>query len=200
MDKIVFHRFQNISEIMAHKLRNNEKIKGVTIGKIEYLISQFADDTDLYLTFEQETINEVFSTLTGIEANTGLRVSYEKTTMYRIGSITDSNAKMFTTRKVNWSNDYVNTLGVDLFNDPEKREANITDIINKMKVVSNIWYYRNMSLSGKIVVINTLMASLYVYRMQVLPVISENMIHEIEAEILHFLWRNKKPKIPLRIL
>ena len=101
---------------MANKLRNHPNIRGICIGQIEYLISQFADDTDLYLPFNQETVTSVFQVLTGIETNTGLRILYEKTTMYRIGSLANSEAKLFSTRKVNWSNNYINTLGMDLFN------------------------------------------------------------------------------------
>ena len=149
------------AEIMANKLRNHPGIKGITIGQIEYLLSQFTDDTDLYLSYDQETITNVFQVLTGIETNIGLRISYEKTTMYRIGSLTNSEAKLFTTKKVNWSNDYINTLGVDLFNEPGKSKSNITQIINKMKTVCTMWYYHRMSLIGKVTVINSLMASLF---------------------------------------
>ena len=188
------------AEILANKLRNNSKIKGIQIGEIEYLISQFADDTDLYLTYDQETISETFKLLSGIETNTGLRVSYEKTTMYRIGTLANSNAKMYTPRKVSWSNDYINTLGVDLYNNPTDREANMYKVLNKMKTISNIWYYRQMTLSGKVLIVNSLMASLYVYKMQVMPIISNNMINEIEAEIINFLWKGKRPKIPLTTL
>ena len=74
------------AEIMANKLRKNPKIKGVHVGSVEHLISQFADDTDLYLSYDQGTLNATFDVLTGIETNTGLCVSYEKTTLYRIGS------------------------------------------------------------------------------------------------------------------
>ena len=153
---------------MANKIRSNPKIKGIKIREIEYIISQFADDTDLYLSYEQETATETLNTLTDIEKNTGLRVSYDKTTMYHIGSIANTDAMLYTSRKVNWSSAYINTLGIDLHNDPHKREENLTKIVNKMKVISRIWYYRNMTLMGKVLIINTLMSSLYVYAMQVL--------------------------------
>ena len=176
------------AEIMANKLRNNTKIKGVKIGNVEYLISQFADNTDLYLNFDQETVTETFAVLTGIKTNTGLRLSYDKTTIYRIGSLANSSAKLITPRKVQWTNESLCALGVDLFNEFDRRELNIVHIINKMKVVASLWYYRNMSLTGKITVINSLMMSLYVYRMQVLPVISDKLVSEIEGEIERFLW------------
>ena len=44
------------------------------------------------------------------------------------------------------------------------------------------------------------MASLFVYRFQVLPILNENLIEEIERVILDFLWRGKRAKIPLATL
>ena len=80
------------SEILASKLINNSNIKGIKIGHIEYLLSQFSDDIDMYLAYDLTTLNAVIDTLVDIELHTGLTVSYEKTTLYRIGSIANSNA------------------------------------------------------------------------------------------------------------
>ena len=115
--------------------------------------------------------------------------------MYRIGSLANTDAKLITPRRVNWSNKTVNTLGVNLFNQKKERDVNIIDVINKMKTVANMWYYSTMTLSGKIVIINSLMSSLFVYRMQVLPVVSDYHIKLIEDVILQFLWHGKRAKI-----
>ena len=130
-----------MAEIMANKLRDHKGIKGIKIGGIEYLISQFADDTDMYLLYEEETLSNTFKVLSGIETNTGLQISYDKTTLYRTGSLRHTNAKLWTPRKVIWSNDRVNTLEVDLYNDIMTHEQNLSSIVDKLKVVSNIWYY-----------------------------------------------------------
>ena len=126
---------------MANKLRNDKEIHGIQVQEVEYLISQFADDTDLYLLGEQRTVTKVFSILSYIEANTGLCISYEKTNMYRIGSLANTNAKMVTPRKVNWSNDYINTLDIDMCNNDSQWDKNFDIVITKMKTVMNMWYY-----------------------------------------------------------
>ena len=100
------------SEILAHKLMENKKIKGVTIADVHMLLAQFADDTILFLTYDAETLNSVVDVLQCIEANIGLRVSYEKTTVYRIGSLKGSNAKIYTTAPLAWSDQDVELLGV----------------------------------------------------------------------------------------
>ena len=137
------------AEILANKIRQHPDIRGIKIGAIKYILSQFADDTDLYLEFNQKTLDNVFQVLSDVECNTGLKVSYEKTTLYRIGSMRDSDAKVTTMRRVIWSNNYVSTLGVDISSDTNIRDRNITSIIAKMKTVSSMWYYRSMTLRGK---------------------------------------------------
>ena len=150
-----------MGEILANKLRLNKEIYGIRIGNIEYLLSQFADDLDLYLPFDQNVINTIFHTLTDIEASTRLKVSYEKTTLYRIGSLAGSEAKCYTERKVKWENCTVNMLGINIANDPQKLDQNFDSVIEKVEAVTKIWYYRSLTLMGKILVINTLTASLF---------------------------------------
>ena len=51
------------SEIMAHKLQSNSKISGVTVGDVKMLLSQFADDTVIYLNFDLSELNAVIEVL-----------------------------------------------------------------------------------------------------------------------------------------
>ena len=154
----------------------------------------------MYLSFDQEMVTNVFSTLADIEASTGLKVSYEKTTMYRVGFIAHSDAKLYTPCRVMWSNDYINTLGINISNDIDIRNAIFKDTIAKVQTISNMWYYRSMSLLGKVTVVNSLMASLFVYKMQISTEIQECDIKEFEQIVVNFIWNGKKPKIDLRTL
>ena len=188
------------AEILANKLCNNSKIKGVKVRDFTYLISQFADDTDLYLSFDQDTVTNKFKTLTAIEANMGLKISYDKTTLHRISSIANTDAKIFMRYKVKWSNEYINTLGIDISVNYDNRGCNLDTVLSKLKAVSRMWYFRNMTLMGKIMIVNSLMASLFMYKLQVLNMISEKRIQMVEQEIEHFIWNGKQPKIKLSIL
>ena len=151
----------------------------------------------MYLCYDQNCLDAVFQILTDIETHTGLKISYDKTTLYRIGSLANTDAKLYTSRNINWTNEGINTLGVDISQRQTCKDENFQSVIAKMKAVAKIWYFRTMTLSGKITVVNSLMASLYVYRMQVLPVLSDAQIKEIEETIIEFIWRGRKPKIPM---
>ena len=190
--------FLLIGEILALKLRNNKVVKGIRIGQTEILISQFADDMDLYLPFEKIVLDEVIRILDDVETNTGLKVSYDKTTLYRIGSIADSDARIFTLRPIQWSNDFVNTLGINLTY--HNINSNYDSVLRKLETVAKTWYYRSLTLMGKILVVNTLIGSLFVYKMQVLPPVNDEIIDKAYDIIGKFIWSSKRSKLPLRTL
>ena len=168
------------SEILANKLRNNDKIKGIKIHDVEYLISQFADDIDLYLPYDETILNETLKIISDIENHTGLKASYDKTTIYRIGSLANTNAKCYTIRKIKWTNDPVNTLSVDLFMSEKQMLCNYKKIVTKLMAVSEIGMYRNLTVMGKVMIVNTFMASLFIYKLQVLPYILETILHNVK--------------------
>ena len=67
---------------MAHLIKQNRDIRGISVNGIERVLAQFADDMNLFLTYEKLCIDEVCNTLTCVENSLGLCVSYEKTNIY----------------------------------------------------------------------------------------------------------------------
>ena len=51
-----------IAEILAQRIRNVNKIRGIVIGNIEHKILQFADDTTCVLKHE-DSVGELFHTI-----------------------------------------------------------------------------------------------------------------------------------------
>ena len=62
------------------------------------------------------------------------------------------------------------------------------------------WFLRNIPLTGKVLLVNTLMSSLFIHQMMVLPPLSSNQLHKIDSIITKFLWKGRKSKIPLAVL
>ena len=189
-------------EIMAHQIITNPWIRGVKVGRseVENTILQFADDTGLFIMYSEECISAVIDTLSHIEKATGLMVSYDKTCIYRIGSLRNSDAMIYTTKPIKWSDGDINMLGVTIRNSPHQNNVGFDSIIDKMANVASIWYYRTLTIIGKIEIINTLMSSLFIYQMYNLPLMSKGQIHRIDNIILDFLWNGKKSKIPFKLL
>ena len=86
--------FLVIAEILAICLRDNEDIQGINIQNIKNLLNQFADDMDISTLCQEKSLKSIFRELNKFYYQSGFKVSYEKTTIYRIGSLRYSNAQM----------------------------------------------------------------------------------------------------------
>ena len=92
-------------------------------------------------------------------------------------------------------------LGVTISHDErELIRKNYDSLIEKVKGILKIWSKRNLSLIGKINIVNTLVASLFVYKMMVLPNKPSTIIVQVEKDIELFLWNGHKPKVQMKVL
>ena len=188
-------------EIMAHLIKSNQYIKGVKMSsEVTHTISQFANDTALFLMYTESCINATLDTLALVECNTGLKISYEKTTIYRIGSLKNSNAECYTTKQIKWSDGDIELLGIYIQNASSQNSIILDQALVKMENVANRWDNQNLTWMGKALCINTLMASLFVYSMIVTPLISPSQEKKFYEIINKFLWKDKRSKIPLGVL
>ena len=157
--------FTQTCAIMEHLIKQNSNIKGINIKGLGFLLSQFTDDTGAFLTFDPICINEFCNVLATVERQVRLNVSYEKTSLYRVGSLANTNAKCYMTKPVSWSNGPVETLGLSMSCDGSANDVNFNKIVTKLDNVIGSWSTRSSSLSGKILIVNTLISSLFVYSM-----------------------------------
>ena len=193
--------FLLVAEILALTIRGNEEIKGIPVRDIINLLTQFADDMDVAMLAEQSNLDEVLGTIEWFKEHTGFTINYDKTKILRIGSLKKTDAKLITQRQVSWTNEPINILGVWTGHCEEQLlDINYKPIVEKAKNILRSWRNRDLSLIGKISIINTLIGSLFVYRMTVLPNLPEVIIKELEDEFRRFIWNGKKAKIALEVL
>ena len=191
--------FLVIAEILALSLRANEDIEGITIQDIKHLLNQFADDMDISSLNSEKSIKAVYEELDKFKYQSGFTISYDKTTMYRIGSLRFSDAQLYGMSEVAWSNQDITVLGVTITHQ-DIISKNYMPIIDKVKKILDAWYNRGLSLIGKIQVVNTLVASLFVYKMMVLPLIPDRIIKIVDTKIRDYIWGGKKSKISYKVL
>ena len=79
-------------------------------------------------------------------------------------------------------------------------DLNYNPVIEKIQKTLAKWVNRGLSIFGKVNVINTLCASLLVYKMQVLPNMPLSIVRQIENLFIEYLWGGGKPKIALHIM
>ena len=194
--------FLCVAEILALKLRTNTQIQGIPVNEIINLLNQFADDMDVCSKFDQNSLNNIISSIENFHYHTGFTINYDKTKIYRIGSLKNSQSRIIYMQKgINWTNDPINILGVWVSDDTETLHVlNYEPLLAKCKNVLSSWENRGLSLMGKILVINTLITSQFIYKMSVLPTLPENIIKKLEAMFINYIWDGKKAKIPIEIL
>ena len=171
------------------------------VKEIMRLFGQYADDMDLYLQSDKTSLHEAISTFQKFEGQSGFKINYEKTTVYRIGSIKQSQAKYYSQNELNWVNTEINVLGVIVTDKKtELQKLNYEPIVRKAEATLKRWADRNLSLIGKVLIVNMLIGSLFVYKMSVLPTISPEIVQKMNRMIHAFLWNGKKAKISLEVL
>ena len=154
---------------------------------------------DIFSLCNEKSISQILKELNDFRAHSGFTVSYDKTTLYRIGSLRHSDAQMYDLEQFKWSNKDITVLGVTIAHE-DLMSKNYDSICQKTEKVLKAWYNRGLSLHGKVQVVNTLVASLFVYKMMVLPSIPRSIVKTIDNHIREFLWNGKKAKIAYRIL
>lgn len=190
-----------VLEVLSIRIRENSKIKGISINNKEHKLVQFADDLNLFLEYNRVTLLEIARTFDQFECETDLKINYDKTSIYRIGSLKDTDAQLYTGKPFRWTNSPPIVLGVVVSNDYTETENCYKKILSRAKQIINRWRWRSLSLLGKVTIVNSLISSLFVYPMQVLENMSAARIKEFETLINGFLWgEGKRTKISLQVL
>ena len=193
--------FLVVAELLAIKIRNNEAIEGITLRTVLHLLNQYADDMDVCSKYKQSSLDQILEEIKTFGKHTGFQLSYEKTSLYRVGSMKKSVAELYMAEGIKWTDEGVNILGVEVCAEDEQLiEKNYQQVIEKTETTLNSWKKRRLSLLGKVNIVNTLVSSLFVYKMTVLPRMPNKYINILEQKIEAFLWSGHKPKIPLRVL
>jgi hypothetical protein len=184
-----------ILEILAHSTRNNPEIQGIEIDGKVYKVSQYADDTCLFLENEKSLktalkIFEIFSKCSGLQIN------MDKSEAIWIGA---SSNYLHKPLKLKWTQG-ATCLGVYITNDLQAScQINIEKKIQKIEDILKLWTLRKLTLLGKVRVINTLIIPQLLYIGNVIHIPKE-YIGKYQNIVTKFIWDNKPPKIKYKAM
>jgi hypothetical protein len=179
-----------VVEMMANAIRQSKNISGFKIMKEEFKIVQFADDTCIFVE-DINSLKNVFHILQLFAKCAGLKANKEKTQAIGIGSSSNYRHKI----GINWSDKSVKFLGVYINNNKDKMiEENYTEKINRLQEIVNTWCLRKMTLKGKVIIINSLLVSQFIYLGTVFHT-PKWALKKYKEIILNFLWNKKPPKV-----
>lgn len=135
--------------------------------------------------FDQESLTAAIDELTLFRNQVRLKINLNKSTLYRLGPIKNSTV-ILNSKGIPWTNNMIKVLGINISEDSELENNNIKPLFNKMQGVCNAWRARDLSLIGKVLVINSLIMSLIVYPLAVMPMLTQGSIKKIKQRA----WRS----------
>ena len=101
-DPISAYLFILAAEILKLLVENDCQIQGIKIGKTQFKIAQFADDTTLFLDGTRCSLQAVLNILEIFGSYSGLKMNAEKTKVIWIGCKRHSKDKLKVSMKLTW--------------------------------------------------------------------------------------------------
>ena len=188
-------------ELLGLGIRQNKDIKGLKIGSVEIKAGQFADDLWTALEANSKNINEVINEIENFGRFSGLCVNSEKCAVLRLGPFKDSDSKFYTLKRLYWSPRSIRVLGIKIIpSAPIIYQENFMDVLEKVENIFGKWCNRVLTLKGKIVIVNSLVSSLFMHKFLALPTPPGEFFKRYKRLVLEFLWDGKKAKIPYKRL
>ena len=195
-DPISPYLFIICAEILSMLIKNNKNIKGIKIGNLVCKLTQFADDTTLFLDGTRGSLLAALNTLEVFGSYSGLVMNSEKTQLIWIGKKKNSKEKIDTGKPLLWHSGSFRLLGLE-FN------VNLNDMINKnyLKCLENIavtllnWKKQKLTPFGKICVVKTFVLSKLNHLFVSLPTPEDKLIDRINKIIFNFIWDDKPDKV-----
>ena len=158
-----------ISQTELQALSPLETLVSVDKDRRELKSIQFAGDMNLFSVFQEKFLQSAINTLKVFESNTGLKLNYDKSNVYQIGSLKHSCAKLETFKPRPWTNESIQVLSIEIDHDHKKMKIkNYEGIVEKIIGITQTWTNRYLSLQGNVILTNSLIGSLFVYTMTVL--------------------------------
>lgn len=177
-------------EILSLNIRQNEHIEGIQLSTCELKLSQYADDTCLYLK-DLVSLDRALDTFEEFYRYAGLKLNKDKTEMIWLGK----NNRDGKYSNICFTNKPVKVLGIWVCKDLDKViDINIDERLSKFKTLLNMWKQRILTLKGKITILNTQALPLLLYAAAFLYMSKERIL-EIERIMFNFIWPNGKHHI-----
>ena len=182
-------------ELFACKLRSRTDIKGIKIKEVEIKISQYADDTAIFVD-GKESAGKVMEMLQSFGEISCLRLNPEKCDFVWIGR---NRLKMDTICGIEPKTKF-KSLGIFFSTgDDDCINDNIEPMVRKVRNVINMWRERDLSIKGRITLTKSLIASQLTYSAIVVNIPSD-ILKTLDKEINSFMWRGRPPKVKRSVI
>uniref|UniRef100_A0A670IRT8 Reverse transcriptase domain-containing protein n=1 Tax=Podarcis muralis TaxID=64176 RepID=A0A670IRT8_PODMU len=193
--------FIMVLEVLLNSIRQNGKIKGVTIGQNEYKIKAFADDLVIMIEDPISTAKEVLEEIEQFGGVAGFRLNKKKTKMIAknmdqsVIEIMQQQTEIEVVKKVKYLGIWLTSKNIDLF------KNNYEPVWNGIRKDLEVWGRMKLSFWGRISTIKMNVLPRMLFLFQAIPIIKGNRIFkEWQRAISRYIWQGKKLRIKFKLL
>ena len=203
-DPLSPYLFLLCAEILSYLIHENNKIKGIKINDETVCLSQFADDTALYLDGTKDSFDESIRVLKLFANISGLYMNYDKTVIVWLGSKKNCDDRYMRDMNFTWDPGGQNDskfkyLGIFFSTNTENIvKLNYDQKYSEIEKILKTWEKRSLTPFGKITVIKTLAVSKLTYLFINLPDPSLEFVQNIDQLFYNFLWNGNHHRISKR--
>ena len=194
-DPISPYIFVLCAEILSHVIRENNNIKGIIVHDRESKLTQYADDTTIFLGGDKESLCCVMRVLEWFRKVSGLAINIDKTNVVKIGALRGRSIPWEGKFGMKWVTDF-EILGIKYkINHMDTiTDDNILGKLAEIKNLIHVWNSRCLSPYGKITIVESLLLSKITHILLSLPTPSQHMFSRLESIFSNFIWNSKPPK------
>ena len=183
-------------EILGKMIRNDKNMQGIKINNKEFKLSQYADDTQIFLDGSENSLRQLMLILKKFYHMSGLKVNEDKTKALWIGKLCKSEKRMCKEYNLDWEQKPLKILGVTFTAEVfDIWDHNLEDTMHKVNSLINLWSKRRLTLPGKITVIKSLILSKFTHLFLALPNPPGEFQKLLERKLYKFLWNNGPDRI-----
>lgn len=184
-------------EVLGIQIRHREEVRGVVLGPREVKLSQFADDLTVFVADEQSA-SRLLELIEDFGAFSGLKLNREKSQLMALGAEPNTTLSLRDLHSVK----RVKILGLWFSANRSLMDHylwNFKDNLNKIRGICDSWFNRDLSIKGKISVVNSLLVSLLQYAASnsELP---DQVTTELRRIVTHFIWNKRRAKVAYNTL
>ena len=180
--------------VLAQQIKRSNFLTGIKISNsTEVRISQYADDTVLFIENSSECLKGALQELNKFSEASGLRLNIEKTSCMQVGPVNQQHTE--NSQGIRWVS-HMKILGIMFANDSNDiTKCNLEPKIEQIQKEIAQWRRRNITPIGRVTVIKSLLISKLVHLFTALPDPSENMLKKLQSLLFEFLWAGKRDPV-----
>lgn len=190
------------AEILSLLIRSNPDIKGINIADdVKALLSQFADDTTLFLNGSKRSFEEAITTINYFSSMSGLKMNSDKTQVIWIGSRKNSGERFRPDLNFIWNSVKFKVLGVYFSTEIDNIVTyNYEGKLEEVRRLLLVWSRRHLTPIGKITVLKTFALSKFVYLFSNIPDPPAQFFKDLDKMFFDFLWSKKGSKVKRSVM